>query len=262
MNLSIYQVDAFTKKPLSGNPAAVCPLTEWLADDLMLKIAAENNLSETAFFIKRNDDYEIRWFTPTIEINLCGHATLATSYVIFNCLNLEEKRIKFYSARSGDLSVEKQGDVLVLDFPKYDLSDGEIPESLARAVGKMPKQFWETQGNMAMLLFETEDDILNLQPDMSALSRLPYDEVIVTAKGTDADFVSRLFAPRIGIAEDPVTGATHCSLIPYWAEKLGKEKLYARQLSARGGELFCELNGDRVKIGGNAALYLKGEIYV
>jgi len=228
----------------------------------MLKIAAENNLSETAFFVKRNDDYEIRWFTPTIEINLCGHATLATSYVIFNCLNLEEKHIKFYSARSGDLSVEKQGEVLILDFPKYDLSDGEIPENLAEAVGKMPKQFWETQGNMAMLLFETEDDILTLQPDMSALSRLPYDEVIVTAKGTEADFVSRLFAPRIGIAEDPVTGATHCSLIPYWAEKLGKEKLYARQLSARGGELFCELNGDRVKIGGNAALYLKGEIYV
>ena len=228
----------------------------------MLKIAAENNLSETAFFVKRSEDYEIRWFTPTIEINLCGHATLATSYVIFNCLNLEEKRIKFYSARSGDLSVEKQGDVLVLDFPKYDLNDGEIPESLAEAVGKMPKQFWETQGNMAMLLFETEDDIVNLQPDMSALSRLPYDEVIVTAKGTDADFVSRLFAPRIGIPEDPVTGATHCSLIPYWAQQFRKEKLYARQLSARGGELFCELDGERVKIGGNAALYLKGEIYV
>lgn len=228
----------------------------------MLKIAAENNLSETAFFIKQNDRYEIRWFTPTVEINLCGHATLATSYVIFNCLNLEEKRIEFYSARSGDLSVEKQGDVFVLDFPKYDLSAGEIPESLAEAVGKMPKQFWETQGNMAMVLFETEDDIVNLQPDMSALSRLPYDEVIVTAKGADADFVSRLFAPRIGIPEDPVTGATHCSLIPYWADRLGKEKLYARQLSARGGELFCELNGDRVKIGGNAALYLKGEIYV
>ena len=262
MNLQIFQVDAFTQKPLSGNPAAVCPLTEWLADEMMLKIAAENNLSETAFFVKRNDDYEIRWFTPTVEINLCGHATLASSYVIFNCLNLEEREIKFYSPRSGNLSVEKQGDVLVLDFPKYDLKETVILKDLVEAVGKMPKQVWETQGKMAMLLYETEDDIRNLEPDMSALSKLSYDEIIVTAKGDAADFVSRLFAPRIGIPEDPVTGATHCSLIPYWAERLGKEKLYARQLSRRGGELFCELNGERVKIGGNAALYLRGEIYV
>ena len=262
MNIPIFQVDAFTNKPLNGNPAAVCPLDEWLSDEKMLKIAAENNLSETAFFVKKDDYYEIRWFTPTVEINLCGHATLATSYVIFNCLNLEDQHIKFYSSRSGNLSVEKQGDRLILDFPKYDLNDGEMPEDLAQAVGKEPKQFWETQGNMAMLLFETEEDIKSLKPDMSALSKLKFDEVIVTAKGTDADFVSRLFAPRIGIAEDPVTGATHCSLIPYWAEQLGKEKLYARQLSARGGELFCELNGERVKIGGNAALYMKGEIYV
>ncbi len=262
MNLQIFQVDAFTKTPLSGNPAAVCPLREWLDDETMLKIAAENNLSETAFFVKRNDDYEIRWFTPTIEINLCGHATLAASYVIFNCLGLEDKFIKFYSARSGDLSVEKQGEVLVLDFPKYDLNEIEIDRNLAGAVGKTPQKMWETQGNMAMLLFETEDEIKSLNPDMSALGKIDFDEVIVTAKGTDADFVSRLFAPRIGIPEDPVTGATHCSLIPYWAERLEKQTLYARQLSKRGGELFCALDGERVKIGGNAALYLKGEIYV
>ncbi len=262
MNLQIFQVDAFTKTPMSGNPAAVCPLTEWLADDVMLKIAAENNLSETAFFVKRNDRYEIRWFTPTVEINLCGHATLAASFVIFNCLNLEDEQIKFYSHRSGDLSVERRGDVLVLDFPKYDLKETVILTDLVEAVGKMPKQVWETQGKMAMLLFELEDDIKNLEPDMSALSKLKFDEVIVTAKGDDADFVSRLFAPRIGIPEDPVTGATHCSLIPYWAEHLGKEKLYARQLSRRGGELFCQLSGERVKIGGNAVLYMKGEIYV
>ncbi|MCA1637585.1 MAG: PhzF family phenazine biosynthesis protein [Acidobacteria bacterium] len=247
---------------MSGNPAAVCPLTEWLADNVMLKIAAENNLSETAFFVKRNDRYEIRWFTPTVEINLCGHATLTASFVIFNCLNLENEHIKFYSHRSGDLSVEKQGDVLVLDFPAYDLNETVILKDLVESVGKMPKQVWETQGNMAMLLFETEDDVKNLEPDMSALSKLKYDEVIVTSKGKSADFVSRLFAPRIGIPEDPVTGATHCSLIPYWAKQLGKEKLYARQLSKRGGELFCESNGERVKIGGNAVLYLKGEIYV
>jgi len=262
MNLSIYQVDAFTRKTFGGNPAAVCPLTEWLADETMLKIAAENNLSETAFFVKKDEHYEIRWFTPTIEIDLCGHATLAASHVIFNCLNLEEREIKFYSSKSGNLSVEKQDDILVLDFPKYDLSEIEVADDLVAAVGKTPKQVWKTQGNMAMLLFETEDDVKNLQPDMSALSRLKYHEIIVTAKGTDSDFVSRLFAPRIGIPEDPVTGATHCSLIPYWAQQLGKEKLHARQLSKRGGELFCELAGERVKIGGNATLYLKGEIYV
>lgn len=262
MNLQLFQVDAFTKNPLSGNPAAVCPLTEWLPPETMLRIAAENNLSETAFFVKQDDYYEIRWFTPTIEINLCGHATLATAYVIFNCLNLEDRLIKFYSSRSGHLSVEKQGDVLILDFPKYGLTDVGISAEIVEAVGRMPLKMWETQGNMAMLLFETEDDIKSLMPDMSALSRLEYDEVIVTAIGTEADFVSRLFAPRIGIPEDPVTGATHCSLIPYWAEVLGKETLYAQQLSKRGGELFCELNGDRVKIGGNAALYLKGEIYI
>jgi len=262
MNISIYQVDAFTNKPLSGNPAAVCPLSDWLPDEMMQKIAAENNLSETAFFVKKDDGYEIRWFTPTIEIDLCGHATLATSFVIFNCLNLEEKHIRFYSPRIGDLSVEKQDDVLILDFPKYDLNETVITKDLVEAVGKTPKQVWKTQGKMAMLLFETEEDVTRLKPDMSALNKLAFDGVIVTAKGSDADFVSRLFAPRIGIPEDPVTGATHCSLIPYWAEQLGKQKLYARQLSARGGELFCELRGTRVKIGGNAVLYLKGEIYV
>ncbi|MDQ3180493.1 MAG: PhzF family phenazine biosynthesis protein [Acidobacteriota bacterium] len=262
MNLTIYQVDAFTKQVFAGNPAAICPLQEWLADDVMQKIALENNLSETAFFVKKDGVYEIRWFTPTIEINLCGHATLASAFVIFNFLGETESVINLHSHRSGNLSVEKQGDVLILDFPKYDLTETVILKDLTEAVGKMPKQVWETQGNMTMLLFETEDDILNLKPDMSALSRQPYDEVIVTAKGESADFVSRMFAPRIGIAEDPVTGAIHCSLIPYWAEQLGKEKLYARQLSARGGELFCALNGERVKIGGNATLYLKGEIYV
>ncbi len=262
MNLSIYQVDAFTDKLFAGNPAAVCPLSEWLADELMLKIAAENNLAETAFFVKKDDVYEIRWFTPTVEVNLCGHATLASAHVIFNCLNLEEKEVKFYSHRSGDLSVEKQGDRLILDFPRYSVNEIEIDAQLIEAVGKRPLQTWETQGNMVMMLFENESDIADIAPDMSALKKIPFDEVIVTAKGDSADFVSRMFAPRIGIPEDPVTGAIHCSLIPFWAEKLGKTELFARQISARGGELFCELSGDRVKIGGNATLYLKGEIYV
>nr|AIA13762.1 Phenazine biosynthesis-like protein [uncultured bacterium] len=228
----------------------------------MQKIALENNLSETAFFVKKDGVYEIRWFTPTIEIDLCGHATLASAFVIFNHLGEIESVINLHSHRSGNLSVEKQGDVLVLDFPSHPPVECELPAGVAEAVGATPAKSWTAQGNMLMLLFESADEIKSLQPDMSALGNLEFDEVIVTAKGAEADFVSRLFAPRIGIPEDPVTGATHCSLIPYWAEQLGKEKLYARQLSARGGELFCELVENRVKIGGNAVLYLKGEIYV
>ena len=262
MNLTIYQVDAFTKEVFKGNPAAICPLTEWLPDETMRRIAFENNLSETAFFVKSDGVYEIRWFTPEVEVNLCGHATLASSFVIFNQLGETANVIRLHSYRSGDLSVEKQGDRLILDFPRYRINELEIDAALTEAVGKKPLQTWETQGNMIMLLFEKEEDIAGLAPDMPALSKIDFDEVIVTAKGDSADFVSRMFAPRIGIPEDPVTGAIHCSLIPYWSEKLGKTELYAKQISARGGELFCELTGDRVKIGGNAALYLKGEIYV
>jgi PhzF family phenazine biosynthesis protein len=263
MNLTIYQVDAFTKQVFAGNPAAVCPLEEWLPDDVMQKIALENNLSETAFFVKKDDVYEIRWFTPTIEINLCGHATLASAFVIFNFTGETESVINLYSHRSGDLSVEKQGDRLILDFPKYDLEETVILKDLTEAVGAMPKQVWETQGNMAMLLLESENEVANLKPDLAALSRLKYDEVIVTARGDgEADFVSRLFAPRIGIPEDPVTGAIHCSLIPYWAAQLGKANALCQTAFRQRGELFCELAGDRVKIGGNATLYLKGEIYV
>jgi len=262
MNLQIFQVDAFTNRLFAGNPAAVCPLTEWLEDDAMLKIAAENNLAETAFLVKKDDVYEIRWFTPVVEMNLCGHATLASAFVIFDCLKLEENKVEFYSSKSGKLSVEKQDEILILDFPRYGVNEIEIDADLVEAVGKKPLQTWETQGNMVLMLFDAEDDIKNIAPDMSALGKIPFDEVIVTAKGDSADFVSRMFAPRIGIPEDPVTGAIHCSLIPFWAERLGKETLYARQISARGGELFCELKGERVKIGGNATLYLKGEIYV
>lgn len=262
MNLTIYQVDAFTKDIFKGNPAAICPLTEWLPAETMQRIALENNLSETAFFVKDDDVYEIRWFTPTMEVNLCGHATLASSFVIFNYLDEPSNTIKLHSHRSGNLSVEKQDDRLILDFPRYGVNEIEIDPALTEAVGKKPLQTWETQGNRVLMLFEKEKDIAGMEPDMSALSRSDFDEVIVTAEGDSADFVSRMFAPRIGIPEDPVTGAIHCSLIPFWSARLGKTELYAKQISARGGELFCELKGDRVKIGGNAALYLKGEIYV
>ena len=262
MNLKIFQVDAFAKESFAGNPAAVVPLDEWLPDATMLKIAAENNLSETAYFVKEGDRYHIRWFTPTVEVNLCGHATLASSHVIFNELKMEDAFVPFRSDRSGELGVEKHGEKLVLDFPAYPMEEIEHSDELAQAVGEVPTKVWESQGNMVFLRVESEEKVRALEPDMHALAKLKYDEVIVTAPGEDCDFASRMFAPRIGIPEDPVTGAIHCSLIPYWAEQLGKTELFARQVSKRGGELFCELNGDRVRIGGNAVTYLRGEIFV
>ncbi len=261
MKLEIFQVDAFTRKQFGGNPAAVVPLAEWLPDETMLAIAAENNLAETAFFVKNGDQYDIRWFTPKVEVNLCGHATLASAFVIFEQLKLEDETIRFHSERSGALGVTKQGDKFVLDFPAYPMLEIEnLPEFVAMEIP--PLQSWETQGNMLMMLVRTQAEVESLEPDMQFLSSLPYDEIIVTAKGDDCDFASRMFAPKIGIPEDPVTGAIHCSLIPYWAGVLGKNELFARQVSARGGELFCEFAGDRVKIGGNARLYLKGQIFV
>jgi PhzF family phenazine biosynthesis protein len=260
MKLDIYQIDAFTKELFGGNPAAVCPLEEWLDADLMQKIAFENNLSETAFFVKKDNVYEIRWFTPTFEIDLCGHATLASAYVIFECLKLENEIIKFHSHKSGELSVEKKDDVLIIDFPSRLVSPCEAPFGLIEAIGKQPKEILKARDYF--LVYETEQEVLDLQPNFSKLLEINTHAVIVTAKGDSCDFVSRFFAPEVGVFEDPVTGSSHCNLIPYWAEKLGKNELFGRQVSQRGGELFCELKGDRVKIGGNAVLYLKGEIYV
>lgn len=262
MKLEIFQVDAFSNKTFGGNPAAVVPLEAWLADKTMLQIAAENNLAETAFFVKEGEHYHIRWFTPEVEVNLCGHATLASAHVIFNERKLEDAFIPFHSNRSGQLGVEKHDEKLVLDFPSYPLEEIEHSDELAKAVGILPVKVFESQGNMVFLRVENEEEVRALKPDFHALLQLPYDEVIVTAPGETCDFASRMFAPRIGIPEDPVTGAIHCSLIPYWAKELGKDTLFARQVSKRGGELFCELAGDRVKIGGNATLYMKGEIYV
>lgn len=262
MKLDIFQVDAFSSKPFGGNPAAVVPLEAWLADEVMLDIAAENNLAETAFFVKNGDKYDIRWFTPRVEVNLCGHATLASAYVIFECLRLESEVIRFHSHRSGELGVTKEDGRMVLDFPAYPMAEIEQSDELACAVGIVPVKVWEMQGNMVILRLENETQVRELSPDFNALLGIDYDEFIVTAPGDDCDFASRMFAPRIGINEDPVTGAIHCSLIPYWAKELGKTEMFARQVSARGGELFYALRGDRVKIGGEATLYLKGEIYV
>jgi PhzF family phenazine biosynthesis protein len=260
MNLTIYQVDAFTKEVFRGNPAAVCPLENWLDADLMQKIALENNLSETAFFVKKDEVYEIRWFTPTFEIDLCGHATLASAFVIFEVLKPEESVINFHSHKSGKLSVEKNGDVLTLDFPSRPVQKAEVPKGLIEAIGKTPKEIFKARDYF--LVYENEQEILDINPNFSKLLEIDAHGFIVTAKGETADFVSRFFAPEVGVFEDPVTGSSHCNLIPFWAERLGKNELFAKQISARGGELFCELRGDRVKIGGNAVLYLKGEIYV
>ncbi len=260
MKLDIYQVDAFTKEVFKGNPAAICPLNEWIDAELMQKIALENNLSETAFFVKKDDVYEIRWFTPTFEIDLCGHATLASAFVIFGCLKLESEIIKFHSHKSGKLSVEKNGDLLILNFPSRPVAKCDAPDGLIEAIGKQPKEILKARDYF--LVYETEQEVADIAPNFSKLLDIDAHDFIVTAKGEDSDFVSRFFAPEVGVFEDPVTGSAHCNLIPFWAERLGKTEVFARQISERGGELFCELKGDRVKIGGNAVLYLKGEIFI
>jgi PhzF family phenazine biosynthesis protein len=259
MNLTIYQVDAFTREVFKGNPAAICPLTEWLPDERMQRIALENNLAETAFFVRNDGFYELRWFTPTVEIDLCGHATLGSAFVLYELLGETVDVLKFQT-KSGLLTVEKQDGLLVLDFPSRPAKECDVPAGLIEAIGKEPKEVLKSRDYL--MVYETEEEVRGINPDFAAILKIPTHAVIVTAKGDSADFVSRFFAPEVGVFEDPVTGSAHCTLIPYWAEKLGKNELFARQISARGGELFCALQGDRVKIGGNAALYLKGEIYV
>lgn len=260
MKLDIYQVDAFTNKPFGGNPAAIVPLERWLEADLMQKIAVENNLSETAFFVKNNDVYDIRWFTPTYEIDLCGHATLASAFLIFEILKLESETVRFHSHKSGELNVDKKDDLFVLDFPSRPVSPAATPDGLIDAIGKEPKEIYKARDYF--LVYESEQGVLDIKPNFTKLLEIDAHGFIVTAKGDSADFVSRFFAPKVGVFEDPVTGSAHCNLIPFWAERLGRNKMFAKQVSARGGDLFCELAGERVKIGGNTALYLKGEIFV
>jgi PhzF family phenazine biosynthesis protein len=259
MKLEIFQIDAFATKPFSGNPAAVVPLDAWLPDDVMQAIAMENNLAETAFFVREGDSYGLRWFTPTVEMDLCGHATLATAWVIFEILGTDASILKFQT-KSGELTVEKEGGKLVLDFPSRPAVVGEAPPGLIEAIGSEPKEVLKSRD--FLLVYETEEQVKAIRPNFEARSKIKTHAVIVTAKGDSSDFVSRFFAPEVGVNEDPVTGSAHCTLIPYWAERLGKNELFARQVSSRGGELFCELAGDRVRMGGNAVLYMKGEIYV
>jgi PhzF family phenazine biosynthesis protein len=261
MKLPIYQIDAFTDKLFCGNPAAVVPLTEWLSDELMLKIAAENNLAETAFYVPTESGFDIRWFTPTVEVDLCGHATLATAYVIFNIQGYEGQVIRFAS-RSGELIVECKEDWLTLNFPADHFQIAVPPPALVESLNSTTMLEVYKGKSDYLVVLESEEAVRDLDFDIIVLSTIPARGIIVTAAGNDVDFVSRFFAPQSGIDEDPVTGSAHTTLIPYWAEKLSKNKLTAKQLSKRGGYLRCELDGERVLIGGQAKLYLRGEILV
>ncbi|APG59889.1 PhzF family phenazine biosynthesis protein [Christiangramia salexigens] len=261
MAQKIYQVDAFTNKLFSGNPAAVCPLDKWPDDELLQKIAMENNLAETAFYVKKSDIYEIRWFTPTVEVDLCGHATLATAYVIFNHQNHFGKSIDFYSHRSGNLKVEKEGDLLHLNFPCDSLKEIKKTEAFNDCFNIAPQRVLKGKTDY-IFVYEQEDQILNMLPNLTKIAELDARGVIITAPGNKSDFVSRFFAPQSGINEDPVTGSAHTSLTPFWAEQIGRNKLSAIQLSERRGYLRCELLGERVRISGEARLYLAGEISI
>jgi predicted PhzF superfamily epimerase YddE/YHI9 len=258
MKIPLFQVDAFTGKVFGGNPAAVCPLKKWLDDSVMQSIAQENNLSETAFFVREERGYRIRWFTPVAEVDLCGHATLASAVVIFNYLNRSVKEVSFDS-NSGVLKVAQGNDgLLSMDFPSLPPKPCTPPDALLKGLGMEPVETLCSEDYMAV--FAEPGDVVGLKPDMMMLRTL--DLRGVTAKGKDVDFISRFFAPKYGIPEDPVTGSAHSTLIPYWAKHLGKSKLHAHQLSQRGGELFCEDMKKRVKISGNAVLYFKGSIYL
>lgn len=262
MTIPIYQADAFTDQLFGGNPAAICPLTEWLPAETMQKIATENNLAETAYFVKQDDGYGLRWFTPEYEIDLCGHATLATAHILFTELAYPGASINFYTQKAGTLVVTKQGDKYTLDFPSRPPQAAVAPAELITALGgKTPVEVLKSRDYF--LVYETEQDIRDIKPNFNLLATVGNTiGIIVTAVGDEADFVSRFFAPGAGINEDPVTGSAHCNLIPYWAEKLGKDKLHAYQISSRKGELWCENKGDRVLMAGKAVTYLKGEIYV
>lgn len=257
----LFQIDAFAEDLFTGNPAAVCPLPRWLPDATLQIIATENNLSETAFFVPEGDAFALRWFTPTNEVELCGHATLASAFVLFECLDHPSDRIRFTTRYSGELSVTREQDLIWLDFPAQPGNPSrELPDDLTVGLGATPSQ-WLIGPNY-MAVFDSEADVAKLAPDMRALARLQKRCVIATAPGDadDTDFVSRYFAPNHGIDEDPVTGSAHCMLAPYWGTALGKDSLRARQISTRGGTLRCELAGNRVRIGGHARLYLEGEI--
>jgi PhzF family phenazine biosynthesis protein len=259
MDIPFYQIDAFTDRVFAGNPAGVCFLEQWLEDSILQSIAVENNVSETAFLVPAGNPYELRWFTPKVEVDLCGHATLASAFAVFEYVNPRIRRVDFQT-QSGLLSVTRRGDLLIMDFPARRPAPCAPPHRLNEILGIPPVRTYQSRDLMAV--YEHEDQVRQLQPDMENMALLDTFAVIVTAPGKKSDFVSRFFAPKVGVPEDPVTGSAHCSLIPYWSERLGKKELHAFQLSERGGELFCKNLGDRVSIGGQAKAYLTGTIRI
>jgi PhzF family phenazine biosynthesis protein len=259
MKLTIYQVDAFAKKVFTGNPAAVVPLTNWIEEELMQKIAMENNLSETAFFVKTDEGYHLRWFTPEYEIDLCGHATLASAYIIKNFLEPHLAGISFTTQKAGVLKASAKEGVYTLDFPSRMPEPCDAPEQLLRSLNVgVAVEILKSRDYFVVL--PDEQAVKNVEPDLNLMKGLDTIGVIVTAKGQSADVVSRCFYPGLGIPEDPVTGSAHCNIVPYWSEKLGTTKLHCKQLSARGGDLQCELDGDRVLMSGSCVLFLEGTI--
>jgi predicted PhzF superfamily epimerase YddE/YHI9 len=262
MSLPVFHVDAFAAKPFAGNPAAVCPLAGWLDDGLLQAVAAENNLSETAFFVPAGDQYELRWFTPRCEVKLCGHATLASAFVVLRILETGRDLVRFETRFSGALTASRDGDLLAMDFPALPpWPSAAPPAALIEGLGKAPAAVVQIEDNY-FAVYESEEEVMRIRPNFRLLEKLHPAGVAITAPGDDADFVSRYFAPSYGIPEDPVTGSAHCSLAPYWAQRTGKTSLHARQVSERGGELWCEIRGGRVILRGNAALTLRGELLI
>ncbi|WP_027076687.1 PhzF family phenazine biosynthesis protein [Maribacter antarcticus] len=262
MKQKLYQIDTFTDTIFGGNPAAVCVLTKWLSNELMQKIAAENNLAETAFTVPNGDAYELRWFTPELEVDLCGHATLATAFTLFNYYGHPKNTIRFISPRSGELRVVKNSNgSMTMDFPSDEITTIETVTAINKAIGLNPIKTFKGNTDY-MLIYETQEQIEGIRPNFHLLDQLDCRGIIVTAQGSEVDFVSRFFSPKCGIPEDPVTGSAHTTLVPYWAKELAKTTLTAKQLSERGGYLNCEFLGERVKISGNAVCYLVGEINI
>jgi PhzF family phenazine biosynthesis protein len=260
MNIKIYQVDAFTDKVFAGNPAAICPLDSWLPEKMLQDIAMENNLSETAFYVKEAGGYRLRWFTPTVEVDLCGHATLATAFVMFNFEGFKGDTITFNS-RSGPLTVTRKGDLISMNFPVDTLTEVKLTEPLTAGFNYKPVKAFRGRTDY-VLIFEDELQVTEMTPDMRLVAKVESRGIIVTAPGREVDFVSRFFGPQTGVDEDPVTGSAHTSLTPYWAGVLKKNKLEARQLSKRGGSMTCTLLGDRVELVGRAKLYMQGNVVV
>jgi PhzF family phenazine biosynthesis protein len=257
MRIPYFEIAAFTNRAFAGNPAGVCLLAEWLEDARLQAIASENNLAETAFVVPRGEHFDLRWMTPTIEVDLCGHATLASAHVLFHHRGYAGDVVRFQS-KSGELQVTRDGERLVLDFPSLPAGAISPPNELGAALGARPQQL--LKGRDYFAIFASQQEVAAIRPDLKRVAQLDAQGVVVSAPGDDCDFVSRYFAPAAGIPEDPVTGSTHCTLIPYWSQRLGKKELFARQISPRGGELFCRDAGDRVSIGGEAVTYVEGTI--